>query len=551
MTAGISLSLVFHNHQPVGNFGWVIREVWDKAYAPVLAALEARAGIRASLHYSGPLLDWIAREEPEAIDRIRALVEREQVEMLGSGLTEPILVSLPVADRHEQLVRMADLVERLFGRRPTGAWLTERVWEPDLASDLARAGYAYTIVDDNHLRVAHVPDQGHWGSWSTDDQGHRITLLPSEQGLRYHVPWSPVEASIEHLRRHATEDRSRIGVMGDDGEKFGGWPGTHEYCWGRDPWMEHFLDALEENADWISTVRPNDWVAEHAPLGRVYVPATSYVEMTEWALPAEEAPVFHELLAEAKREGSPAARFLYGGFWRAFQTRYREVNDLHKQMLRTSAAVAAMPEGDRRDRAYDHLLRGQSNDVYWHGLFGGIYLVHLRQAVQAELIAAQDLAEDGRPATHLADLDLDGVDEAQLGADGQSAVVDLAEGAGIGAWDLWASRAAVGSSMRRRPESYHQQLRAHFAKLAAESAAVADAGAPGKGKRRKKGSAGESGRDAAKSGDAAATTTEDAVVLKDEGIAELLVYDRHEQRSALVTLRDLAAARELGPQSLA
>src|SRR4051794_20423882 len=474
MAPGISLCLVFHNHQPVGNFGWVFRDLWEHAYEPLIGALEERAGFRAGLHYSGPLLDWMETEEPGSIERIRALVEREQVELLGSGLTEPILISLPSRDRRIQLVRMADRLEELFGRRPTGAWLTERVWEPELASDLARAGYAWTIVDDNHLRAAHVPREGQWGTWSTDDQGFRLTLFPSEQGLRYAMPWVSVDETIEYLRENATDDRSRLGLMGDDGEKFGGWPGTYEACWGEGAWMRRFFDAVEDNRDWIDTVRPSDWHAAHPPQGRVYVPTTSYLEMTEWALPPDEFASFHTLLAEAKATDSKAQRFLFGGFWRAFAARYREINDLHKQMLRTSEAVAAMEPGPDRERALGHLLRGQSNDVYWHGLFGGIYLVHLRLAVAAELIGAYDLACGGMPDTLVADLDLDGVDELQLGGDGHLGTIDVAEGAGIGSWDLFASRLAAASGMRRRPEAYHAILRRHFEERAVEAAASGD-----------------------------------------------------------------------------
>ena len=32
----ISLSLVLHNHQPVGNFGWVFAEVYERAYEPLV-----------------------------------------------------------------------------------------------------------------------------------------------------------------------------------------------------------------------------------------------------------------------------------------------------------------------------------------------------------------------------------------------------------------------------------------------------------------------------------------------------------------------------------
>jgi alpha-amylase len=523
VTARIALSLVLHNHQPVGNFGWVIEDVWTRAYAPFIAALEAHPHVRVGLHYSGPLLDWMEQERPDAIERLAALTARGQVEMLGGGLTEPILASLPLVDRQAQLVQMGDAVQRLFGVRPRGAWLAERVWEPSLASDLVAGGYAYTVLDDNHLRAARVPEDAMWSTYSTDDQGRRLTIFGTEQGLRYRIPWKPVRDLMRYLRAHATETGERVGVMGDDGEKFGAWPGTHDYCWGKEGWIEQLLLALAANADWLSTVRPSDWMDAHVPGGRIYVPTSSYVEMTEWALPADEAPVFHELLDEARAQRSQASRFLFGAIWRGFQARYREVNDLHKQMLRTSAAVAAMPPGPVRDRAHAHLLRGQSNDAYWHGLFGGVYLVHLRLATLSHLIAAEDLADGGTPPTRLEDLDLDGVDEVLLGAPGQLLAIDVAEGAGIGSWDLRASRAALASVLRRRPEAYHRQLRAHFARQDATAARKA----------------------------AGILSPHETVTLKDEGLRELLVYDRHELRGALVELRELDAAPGIGPTELA
>jgi alpha-amylase len=460
MTRQISLALIVHNHQPVGNFGWVFQDVFEKAYEPMIGALERHPRIRLALHYTGPLLEWMAAEQPESITRLRALVDREQVEILGGGMFEPILASLPQRDRVGQLVRMREDVERRFGRAPTGAWLAERVWEPSLPFELASAGYRYTVLDDNHLRGAFVPEDGMWGTYTTDDQGRSLTIFGSEKGLRYLIPWKPVDDLIEHLRANATEDGERVGIMGDDGEKFGAWPGTHELCWSKEEWVDRCFNALEENSDWISTVTPASWMASHPPLGRIYVPTASYVEMTEWALPADEQPVFHALIEKATEENLPEARFLRGGLWRNFQARYREINDMHKQMLRVSDAVDGMPAGADRDRALDHLFRGQSNDCYWHGWFGGIYIVHMRMATLAELIAAEDLSLG--PSAVLAgaaDYDLDGIDEVAIGTVGQSVIVDVAEGAAISSWDLRASRLALASVIRRRPEPYHEQIR--------------------------------------------------------------------------------------------
>ena len=100
MAPRISLALAIHNHQPVGNFGWVFAEVYDHAYLPMLEALERHPGVRLSLHYTGPLLEWLAAERPEFLERLGALVARDQVELLGGGLYEPILASLPEQRPH-------------------------------------------------------------------------------------------------------------------------------------------------------------------------------------------------------------------------------------------------------------------------------------------------------------------------------------------------------------------------------------------------------------------------------------------------------------------
>jgi hypothetical protein len=522
MTRRIALALVLHNHQPVGNFGWVLEDVHDAAYEPMLAALERHPSVAIGLHYSGALLSWMEGARPAFLARLRALVARGQVEVLGGGRYEPILPSIPSRDRVGQLGSMAAEVERVVGRRPPGAWLAERVWEPDLPGPLVDAGYEWTILDDAHFRAAAVPEDAMWGPYTTDDQRRRLTVFATEQGLRYRIPFEPVERVIEYLHEHATEAGERVGMMGDDGEKFGAWPSTFEHCWGKGRWVDDFFEALEANADWLATTTPSAWLEAHPPIGRVYVPTSSYAEMGEWVLPPEESAAFGGALRRARALGLPEARWLRGGFWRNFQSRYREINDLHKQMLRVSAKVASMPDAAPgpaaadRAAAVEHLYRGQSNDVYWHGLFGGIYIPHLRAAVVEELIGAEDLADQalGSIESHeLADLDLDGRDEIHLATAGQVVTVKVDEGAGIGSWDLRAPRHALAAVLRRRPEAYHRKL--------------LDADAP---------------RAAATQGEEAAPASiHEAIRVKEPGLAARLRYDAYERRSGLIRALPLDA----------
>jgi alpha-amylase len=226
------------------------------------------------------------------------------------------------------------------------------------------------------------------------------------------------------------------------------------------------------------------------------------------------------MLHAAQDARSPEARYLRGGFWRNFQVKYSEINDLHKQMLRTSAKVAAMPAGAARLAAEDHLHRGQSNDCYWHGLFGGVYITHMRLATFEHLIAAEDIADGTYRRTNagaalpalLADLDLDGASELQLANAGARLQIDPTEGGAITSFDLRAPHHALLAVMRRRPEAYHEKLRAH---AAAESA-------------------GTTANPASEGGGVA--SIHEIVSVKEPGLAAKLQYDDYERRSALLRL---------------
>jgi len=527
----VSLALALHNHQPVGNFGWVIADAYEHAYEPLIAALERHPHIRLALHYTGPLLDWLAAERPEFLERLGRLVAADRVELLGGGYYEPVLASLPNRDRLAQLRLMSDAIERIGGRRPRGAWLAERVWEPDLPVCLVDAGYGWTILDDAHLRAASIDESRLWGAYTTDDQGRMLTVFASDKGLRYRMPFGQVDDTIDYLREHATETGGLLGLMGDDGEKFGSWPETYEHCWGRGQWMDRFFTAVAEHADWLELVTPSEWAARERPIGRAYIPTSSYAEMGEWALPAGESRAFEEVLHRAELEHLPEARWLRGGFWRNFQVKYREINELHKQMLRTSdkaARVAGLASGvapDLRriaDLATAELLQGQSNDCYWHGVFGGIYITHMRLATCQHLIAAEDHADTFSRAVGTAvdgitrlDTDLDGVAEIVVSSPGQVVVLDPSQGAGIGTWDVRAVRHALASVMRRRPEAYHARLIEADARAADPAGTAAAADGPAGG---------------------SVPSIHDVVRSREPGLSARLHYDAYERRLGLVHL---------------
>ncbi len=148
--------MVLHNHQPVGNDPRIIEEVAQASYRPLLTALEGVPWLRHALHVSGPLLAWMETSDGTYLEKLGTMVARGQVELLTGGLSEPILAAIPSADRVAQVEGLSDRIERRFGVRPQGLWLTERVWEPQIVPDLVAAGIRYVFMDDRAFIAAGI-----------------------------------------------------------------------------------------------------------------------------------------------------------------------------------------------------------------------------------------------------------------------------------------------------------------------------------------------------------------------------------------------------------
>ena len=384
-----------HNHQPVGNFEHVIEESYQNAYLPFLRAIEKHPSIKLSFHITGYLLDWLLEHHKEYIEMFREMIQRGQVEMMGGGYYEPILAVIPPQDRIGQIKMMSDRLEELFGKRPRGIWLAERIWEPQLPVYLKEAGIEYVVVDDYHFIKAGLRKEELAGYYITEDMGDPLKIFPGNERLRYIIPFEAVERFIEHVRWASALGPNPAVIFADDGEKFGTWPGTHQWVY-NEGWLDRFLNAVTENSDMVKPVTFSEYMDNNDPVGRVYLPTTSYMEMGEWALPAEASETFTNLVNEVKSwpDGERIGRFLQGGFWRNFFAKYPESNWMHKRMLMVSEEVRSQDARCKMQPATSHLYQAQCNDAYWHGVFGGLYLPHLRTAVYENLIKAENLAEE-------------------------------------------------------------------------------------------------------------------------------------------------------------
>ncbi len=455
----MSLPFVFgvHDHQPLGNFDHVIEKLTRESYLPFLEEVKKAPHFRFSLHVSGILLKWWEDHFPRVFELLGELISKGQIEPVTGGFFEPILAVIPREDRKEQVLRHKDYLKRSFGVTPVGLWLTERVWEQSLVEDLVDLGIQYVVVDDRHFLVSGFEKEALYGYYLTEAEGKRLAVFPIDETLRYAIPFWPLER-LEHYLREVAFRGGKLAIYFDDGEKFGAWPGTKKWVY-EEGWLKSFLAATRrwQEEGLLEVLTFAESLSRLKALGLAYLPTASYKEMEEWALPAKRILELEELHEKLHTESSRFKAFIRGGHWRNFLVKYPEANYLHKRVYQISALSRDPQLFDQEARLA--LLASQCNDAYWHGIFGGLYLPHLRQAVWEKLLEAEGKLRTGaKEKVEVFDLDYDGEEEVVYTSSEAILVFKPHYGGQLLEWSSLFSTHNYSNVLTRRFEAYHEAI---------------------------------------------------------------------------------------------
>ncbi|MDD4201980.1 MAG: DUF1926 domain-containing protein [Candidatus Omnitrophica bacterium] len=372
----VYLLLVIHNHQPCDNFGWVIEDAFQKAYKPFIDVLEKYPDIKVALHYSGSLFEWIDKNRPQFFDRIKKLICNGQIELLSGGFYEPILSLLSENDRISQIQQMNDFIKERFLIVPKGLWLTERVWDPDLVTTFNKTGLSYTMLDNNHFKKAGINAEI-IKDYYVLNTGFKVFC--GNKTLRYIMPFGKVSDVKNYFSKARDNDKDTCLVFSDDGEKFGFWPKTYDWVY-KKKWLESFFDMLSENKDLIETITPEAIFTKKEGVFLKNIPAASYSEMEQWA----------------------------NGHFENFLLKYPEVERMHKRMGLLSLRICDLEKKHGKDpgnivKAKKQLFMSQTGCVYWHGVFGGFYLNHLREGFYRHIINAEKYLDELEPKSNISE----------------------------------------------------------------------------------------------------------------------------------------------------
>lgn len=462
MAKTVALLLGVHAHQPVGNFTHVLDDAHVRCYGPFLRVLYQYPKFKFAIHCSGWLLDYLLQHYPQDLQLLKEMVKRGQAELFGAGYTEPVLAAIPSQDRIGQVRTLSDYLKKKLGQEPQGAWLTERVWEATVVPGLADAGIQYVTVDDYHFLCTGKQAETLNGYYTTEEDGRTLDLFPISEPLRYRLPFSPAEEVVAYMESLADDTGQAAAIYFDDIEKFGIWPETYAWVYEKG-WLKSFIEAVLASKI-VRTMRYSDYHVQVATRGIVYLPTASYSEMNEWSMPVPAAHYYADMVEREKRENrwEQTKPFVRGGIWRNFLMRFPEANWAHKRMLSLSQRYHALPMAKQTPHMLRLLYEAQANDAYWHGLFGGLYLPHLRRAIYNAMVELEALLDkvDARAARSAVDLDLDGHEEVFLQNGELQAVVRLDGSASITEFDSYKLRHNFGDTLTRQTEHYHRKVHA-------------------------------------------------------------------------------------------
>jgi len=354
----------------------------------------------------------------------------------------------------------------LASGRP-GAWLAERVWEPQLPSALASAQVSYSWWMITIFFPQDSKPQELFGAYVAEDRGKACVVSRAKStavsfalwksGRRHRVFEDAAATHPDGVRQWATTWRSSGAgparstiATATTGSRF-------LYCAGRKCGLAQLDDARLV------------YRSARAAGARGICQRARIRKMTEWAFPTPVRQRYQEVLKEfAKRP--EVASFLRGGSWRDFSAIRGIEFAAQENAARSDASgggsgAKKRSEADGRDcKAHD--LAFYAGSVMMRtgtACLAGCNAPHLRTALWKNLNscgAACGPERSGRTgfARGMLDYDADGANELLFTSLECQALLKPSDGGTLAALDFPPASATLINSMQRRQEAYHARL---------------------------------------------------------------------------------------------
>jgi hypothetical protein len=218
---------ILHFYQPPFQDMEIVKQVTEECYLPVSRMLRDQPHAKALVNINGCLLELLNRfqEGKEAIENLRILVSRGQVEVTGTGKYHPILPLIETKEIKIQVLRQEMSLHSFLGLRDTPAvlFLPELAYRPEQIPVFEELGYHWIIIDEVSLKNG----KRFMGRSLLREKGGGMNLLVRERDLSESLcnfPWRKYDIRTpDDFAAHSRErmDEGGFIVTASDAEVFG------------------------------------------------------------------------------------------------------------------------------------------------------------------------------------------------------------------------------------------------------------------------------------------------------------------------------------------
>ena len=244
---------------------------YEAVFRPLLTFLYSHPKFPLAVSFSGLQLEWYASKHPEAIQVMRDLTSRKQVEVLGGGYYSPIFPILFPVDRSGQIEKMTSLLRSTVGKRPCGISLYGSIWDPTLVTTFQSCGMEYALLDSTLIPAKNLCAH----PLITSEQGKTLKILPTYKNLIPEEDESP-EFWIERINNFAKKKRSQTEFFDSEKvvsicfsfEKFASFVNSRCFAY-----IASCFDISMESTSGVNFVLPQTVAKNSDYFERTYIPA--------------------------------------------------------------------------------------------------------------------------------------------------------------------------------------------------------------------------------------------------------------------------------------
>jgi len=310
-----------HLYQPATLDKVAIVNAIEKSYLRIIKTLLRNSEIKFTLNINGCLLEKIGEfGYNDLLKDIKRLIERGQIELVGTAAYHPILPLISPEEAERQIKLQEELIKKYFGSvKLRGFFLPEMAYSPTVAKMIKKMGYEWLILDEIS------------GTGELDKLDCRKTYIDSNSDLK--IIFRQRKYSQSYVPKFLSEmgptEKKTAIVTATDAELYG----LHHSD------ISGSLEKLLENPD-IKTLTISEFLKEELPAMTIKIIPSS------WESDPKEL-----------RRHKPYA------LW------HDPKNKIHSNLWRLAAlsweTVSRHEKDSQYQWAYWHLRRGLSSCTFW------------------------------------------------------------------------------------------------------------------------------------------------------------------------------------------